>query len=96
MDWDKVRSTPSAQAIPRLDLVESCWSFQSPSSQRVISCGIYRTDAGLELRAGYSIDDVVRTDRATSVDAARALAAEWRAALLDKGFVEITAEKGPM
>jgi hypothetical protein len=92
MDWDKVRAAPSTPAEPRLDLVETCWQFKSPNSQRVITCAIFQTDAGLETRVSYSTDDIVRTERAIEIGNARELAAEWRQALIDKGFIEITDE----
>jgi hypothetical protein len=78
--WDQ-RMTRRPDVEPRLDLVETCWQFKGPNSQRVISCGVYRTDAGLEVRVGYSSDDIVRTERAIEIGSARDLAAEWRRAL---------------
>ena len=39
---------------PRLELLETCWRVTAPSgSSKVLACGVYRTDVGLELRAGY-------------------------------------------
>ena len=54
--WDD-RMTPRPPREPRLDLLETCWRFLGPS-RRVFECGIYRTDVGLELRAGYGPDDL--------------------------------------
>jgi hypothetical protein len=48
-------------APPTLDLLETCWRFAGPSRGRVFSCGIYRTAAGLEVRAGHSPDDLIRS-----------------------------------
>ena len=42
---------------PRLELLETCWRFTGPNG-RTFECGIYRTDVGLELRAGYGPDDL--------------------------------------
>jgi hypothetical protein len=77
---------------PRLELIETCWRFKSPSDGRVIFCAIYRTDAGPELRAGYSVDEVVRTETVRSINAARGLAAGWRHALIGAGFIELPTE----
>jgi hypothetical protein len=56
MDWDNVRGEKPRQppAVPVLALLETCWRLAGPSG-RVISCGIYRTEApGVEVRAGFS------------------------------------------
>src|SRR5688572_6135945 len=45
---------------PRLDLVETCWRATSATGI-VFSCGVYQTDAGLELRVGYGPDDLIRS-----------------------------------
>lgn len=70
---------------PRLDRVEVCWRLVGPS-RKVIECGIYRTDAGLEVRCGYSDDDLVRSQFAIELGAARDLAEAWKQAALAKGF----------
>jgi hypothetical protein len=56
--------TPRPKAEPRLELLEMCWRVVG-SSQRVIECGIYRTDIGLDVRVGYSIEDLLRSQFAT-------------------------------
>jgi hypothetical protein len=53
------------------------------------SVGIYRTDAGLEVRCGYSLDHVIRTHFAIEIGSARELAADWKSAALGKGFAEV-------
>jgi hypothetical protein len=81
--WDE-RFAPRQQTEPRLELSETCWRFIGPS-RKVFECGIYRTDVGLEVRAGYGFDDLVRSDRAVEIGSARVIAAEWRDAVLAKG-----------
>jgi hypothetical protein len=76
-------------AQPALDLLETCWRFVGPSSGRVFSCGIYRTDAGLEVRVGYGPEDLLRSQFAIEIGAARDIAANWRQAVIAKGFDEL-------
>ena len=88
-----VRLVPRPPAPePRLERLEVCWRMQSQHSQRVLSCGIYRTDLGLEVRCGYEPDDLLRSQYAAEMGSARELAAEWRQVVLEKGgFTEISA-----
>ena len=74
---------------PTLTLIETCWEMTSPRG-RVLSCGIYQTDAGLETRAGYD-DDLLRSQYAAQIGTAREQAAAWKIAALEKGFSEVTA-----
>ena len=85
--WED-RMTPRLPREPRLDLLETCWRCVGPT-RKVIACGIYRTDAGLELRAGYGPEDLLRSQFAVEIGAAREIAAEWRQAVIAKGFVEL-------
>ena len=92
MDWDNVRGEkprPPVQ-LPLLLLLETCWRMKTPSG-RVVSCGIYRTDGpGLEVRAGLSEDDLLRSQRTAEIGSARELAEEWRQAVIAKGgFTEL-------
>lgn len=71
---------------PTLTLLEMCWELTSPRG-RVLSCGIYRTDAGLETRAGYG-EDLLRSQYAREIANARTVAADWKAIAQQKGFSE--------
>lgn len=51
MDQWEARMTPRPQREPRLDWLEDCWRMQSTNTGHELTCGIWRTDAGLELRA---------------------------------------------
>jgi hypothetical protein len=71
--------------IPQLTLLETCWRLRGPSG-RILTCGVYRTDApGLEVRVGYSEEDLLRSQRTADIGSARELAEEWRQAVLAKG-----------
>ena len=87
--WED-RMTPRPPREPRLELLEQCWHMRTPTG-RVLSCGIYGTDApGVEVRVGYGPDDLLRSQVAIEIGAAREIAAEWRQAVADKGgFTEV-------
>ena len=92
MDWATHDHRPERRepATPRL--IEMCWRLQSPRGRRrILECAIYRTAGpGVEVRAGFSIDDVLRTQRAADGPAARAIADDWKAAALAKSdFIEV-------
>lgn len=86
-----VRLVPRPPAPePRLELLEECWRLQSQHSHRILTCGIYRTDLGLEVRCGYEPDDLLRSQYAAEIGSARAIAEEWRQAVVAKdGFTEL-------
>jgi hypothetical protein len=72
---------------PFFELVEPCWRMKGPS-RREFQCGIYRTEApGFEVRAGYG-EDLINSQLVRDIGAARALAAQWRVAVLAKGSFE--------
>jgi hypothetical protein len=90
MDWDNIRNrTPRPQPKPLLKQLEIYWRMRAPSG-RVVTCGIYRTDGpGVEVRAGFSEDDLLRSQRTPEIGSAREFAEEWRQAVLAKGgFVD--------
>jgi len=84
------RMTPRPAREPRLDLLEACWRMQTPNG-RILSCGIYGTDApGVEVRVSYGPEDLLRSQVAIEIGAAREIAVEWRKAVIDKGgFTEL-------
>ena len=87
MDWDAPRSHETASP-PRL--LETCWRVKTPSG-RIVSCGIYADSApGLEVRAGFGEEDLLKSQRTAEIGTARELADEWRQAVLAKGgFTDI-------
>jgi len=89
-NWDDERTGPRPQTSPpRFELVEACWYAQG-STGKTVSCGIYLTDdPGFEVRAGYTDEDLLYSQRVSTIELARELAATWRQAAIDKGFVEL-------
>jgi hypothetical protein len=56
----------------------------------VFACGVYRTAAGLEVRAGYGELELIHSKMVASIDDGRELAAQWKRAVIDKGsFIEV-------
>jgi hypothetical protein len=95
MDWTKVKDEGYAhRQEPALRLIELCWRLQAPHGQRVVSCGIYAVEGpGIEVRCGFSDDDLLRSQRSAEIASAREVAAKWKAAVLAKGrFTELAAE----
>lgn len=90
MDWSRVRETSQHPSAAPPERIEACWRIKGPSG-KVFECGIYRTAApGVEVRAGYGEDDLLRSQLARNVDGARTIAEEWRQAVLAKGgFTEV-------
>lgn len=78
--------TPRQSRKPRLDLVAPCWRMRGPSGH-VLSCAIYRTDVGLEVRAGYA-QDLLHSQRVFTVDEGHELAEKFRQTVLGKGGFE--------
>ena len=84
MDWDQSKHAPA-----RLELLETYWRFRGPSG-RVLDCSVYQTNAGLEVRAGYGLGDVLYLMRAIDEADARERAARLREAVIDaEGFTEL-------
>lgn len=81
-----IRLVPQHPAPPpRLDLLERCWTLHGPSGRPIV-CGLYQTDVGLEVRVGYSDEELVRSERVLDVARGRERAEQWRQAALAKGF----------
>ena len=92
--WDE-RMTPRQRREPRLVRLEVCWRLVEPPSQKVIECGIYRTDAGLEVRCGYGDENLLRSQFAHEIGAAREIAEAWKDAVLAKGsFTDVATGDG--
>jgi hypothetical protein len=89
MPWDPhyyLPFTSGTAAVPRFELLETCWRVVGPR-QRPIICAIYDVDGlGVEVRVGYSFDDFHRAERVADLTAARSLADAWRQRKLSKGF----------
>ena len=59
--------------VPPITLLETCWKLRSPRG-RVLTCGVFRTIAGLEVRCSYAQDDLIRSQYAPAIETARAIA----------------------
>jgi hypothetical protein len=73
---------------PAPQLVEAYWRAVGPSGKE-LSCGLYRTAAGLELRCGYQIDELLRSTRMGLKDDARYTAALWLLVVLSNGSFDV-------
>jgi hypothetical protein len=86
IDWDKVK-TPVRPAAPPAppEVVETCWRMRGPSG-KVLACTICRDAApGLEVRVGYAVDDLLKSQRVPDLAAARDQAATWRETVVAVG-----------
>lgn len=89
--WED-RMTPRLKRQPQMERIETCWQMVGPSG-KVLACAVYRVEAGLEVRCGYSEEDLLRSQRAADIGTARELAEEWRQAVLAKGgFTDLAPE----
>jgi hypothetical protein len=91
MDWDAIyREQKERKNAPRLELVETRWRMRSlQKSTRILECGIYRTAGpGLEVRCGYSVEDLLLSQRTADIESAREIAEAWRQAVIAKGGFE--------
>ncbi len=85
--WNE-RMTRKTPAPPRLELLERCWRLRTVVGGQEVVCGIFQTDAGLEVRAGFR-DDLLQSQRAIGMAEARAVATECRRTLVEElGGVE--------
>jgi hypothetical protein len=67
-----------------------CWRVKGPSG-RVIICGVYEmTTSSLEVRAGYSIDELLGSQLTRDLTGVRLIASAWLAAMrAEGGFDEL-------
>lgn len=88
MDQWTERMTRRPDPEPKLILIETCWQMRAPSG-RILTCGVFSTDVGLEVRVGYA-DDLFYSRRVIDMAAARTEAGELRATVVAKGgFTEV-------
>ena len=69
---------------PLLNLVEICWQMRGRTG-KVIECGIYETNAGVEVRVGRSPDDLLYVQPFVRLGGARRHADKLRADMLAMG-----------
>lgn len=87
--WDERMGPRPPDPEPRLELVRLFWRALGPSN-RPLECALYRTDAGLEVRAGYGELDLVHSQHVADESEGAALATKWLAAIHAKGgFIDL-------
>jgi hypothetical protein len=59
------------------DAVPTFWRMRAPTG-RLLTCGLYQTAEGFELRAGYEGDDPMWAEVVESEEMGVALAAAWK------------------
>ena len=74
---------PRGLSRPRLDLLERCWRLRALPTGREVVCGIFQTDSGLEVRAGYR-DDLLQSRLCPDLHSAREVAEQFKRVLLDE------------
>jgi hypothetical protein len=77
-----VRHEQFARMAGMAPRIETCWALLGPS-RRLLTCGIYRTDVGLEIRVGYGDRRPLYSRNAIELTAARAAAMQLRDAVND-------------
>ncbi len=90
--------TLSADLKSRLaELVELSWRMRSlQKATRILDCGIYRTATGLDVRAGYGLEDLFQSELFTEIEAARDYAEGLRQTVIAKGGFEELPPLGPV
>jgi hypothetical protein len=84
-----VRHRQLARTAGLAPRIETCWALLGPS-RRVLTCGIYRTDVGLEIRVGYGDRMPLYSRNEVEITAARAAANQLRDAVNDADvFAEV-------
>ena len=73
----------------RLEPVPILWRMRAPTGL-LLTCGLYRTEDGLELRAAYDGDEPLWAEAVPSEDVGVELAAAWKEVVVGKGgFVDL-------
>ena len=79
---------PPELVQPRIELAQTFWRMAAPSG-RHITCALYRTAEGLELRAGEGEGDHLLWNRVQTPHAAEVIAAMWKTAAAAQGFSDL-------
>jgi hypothetical protein len=65
--------TKSKRPVP----LEVCWRLLEGSSTRILTCSIFASDSGLELRVGYVANSPLYLQKVDDLESARGLAKNW-------------------
>ena len=86
------RFPPTPPAPPPKNILRQQFFAVIGRGGRPMVCSSHEVETGLELRIGYSGDDVMRSELFRGNDREerlRATAETWRLALIEKGFTEV-------
>ena len=61
----------------RPEPLEVCWRVLEGSSTRILTCSMFASDSGVELRVGYVTHYPLYSQRVDDVESARGLAQNW-------------------
>jgi len=91
MDWALHDHRAQRRATSAPVVATTHWRLVGPSV-KVVTCVTVRDPLGLELRAGYSDLDLLRSERVSSPTMAAMLAGECKAVVMAKGsFTDLDA-----
>ena len=65
----------------RAELLEVCWRVVEGSSTRILTCSMFASDSGVELRVGYFAHSPLYSQAAADIESARRLAQSWLTAV---------------
>ena len=92
---DTAHDKASQPAPPLLVRVRTFWVLRSPQSKAAITCALYRTPDGLELRAGQGEHDQLLVQKVAGNGAAEAFANAWYRLAIAKGYYDAPAPAEP-
>ena len=64
-----------------LEPLEVCWRLVEGSSTRILTCSMFASDSGVELRVGYVAQSPLYSQSVDDIESARGLAQNWLDAL---------------
>jgi hypothetical protein len=71
-------------------LIHRVWRVRHPRSGKILSCGQYQHPYGVEVRCGYQDgENLLWSQVVKPPDDGRALAAEWKQMVIEKGYEEL-------
>jgi hypothetical protein len=72
-----VVNSTSMTNTKRPEPLEVCWRLLEGSSTRILTCSMFASDSGVELRVGYVAHYPLYSQRVDDVESARGLAQNW-------------------
>ena len=85
---DTAHGTASRAAPTLVVRVRTFWVLFSPQSKLAITCALYRTRDGLELRAGQGEHDQLLVQKVVGNGTAEAFAEAWHRLAIAKGYTD--------